>query len=102
MQDVEQVAGRAGEPVEAPHAWPDGQLDASLRRLGTDRLELYLLHWPNGITDYAGIVEGAPRWDDSSAPTHRESNHAGRGCHRHERYSVGEVRCVKSYDRLLS
>ena len=29
---------------------------ASLARLGTDHLDLYLLHWRNGITDLSGIV----------------------------------------------
>ena len=30
--------------------------EASLTRLGTDHLDLYLLHWPNGVTDFAGLV----------------------------------------------
>jgi diketogulonate reductase-like aldo/keto reductase len=30
--------------------------EASLARLGTDHLDLYLLHWPNGITDFSGVV----------------------------------------------
>ena len=29
---------------------------ASLARLGTDHLDLYLLHFPNGVTDLAGVV----------------------------------------------
>jgi diketogulonate reductase-like aldo/keto reductase len=29
---------------------------ASLARLGTDHLDLYLLHWRNGITDLSGVV----------------------------------------------
>src|SRR6516225_9183161 len=31
--------------------------EASLARLGTDRLDLYLLHWRNGITDLSGVVK---------------------------------------------
>jgi diketogulonate reductase-like aldo/keto reductase len=30
--------------------------EASLARLGTDHLDLYLLHWRNGITDLSGVV----------------------------------------------
>jgi diketogulonate reductase-like aldo/keto reductase len=30
--------------------------EASLARLGTDHLDLYLLHFPNGVTDLAGVV----------------------------------------------
>jgi diketogulonate reductase-like aldo/keto reductase len=30
--------------------------EASLARLGTDHLDLYLLHWRNGITDLSGAV----------------------------------------------
>src|SRR5271167_2661803 len=32
--------------------------EASLARLGTDHLDLYLLHWPNGVTDLSGVVAG--------------------------------------------
>ena len=30
--------------------------EASLARLGTDHLDLYLLHWPNGVTDFSRVV----------------------------------------------
>jgi diketogulonate reductase-like aldo/keto reductase len=30
--------------------------EESLTRLGTDHLDLYLLHWPQGITDFSGVV----------------------------------------------
>jgi diketogulonate reductase-like aldo/keto reductase len=31
--------------------------EVSLARLGTDYLDLYLLHWPNGVNDFAGVVK---------------------------------------------
>jgi diketogulonate reductase-like aldo/keto reductase len=30
--------------------------EASLTRLGTDYLDLYLLHWPKGVTDFSSAV----------------------------------------------
>ena len=41
------------------HATADGvarACEASLARLGTDHLDLYLLHWRNGITNLSGVV----------------------------------------------
>ena len=40
---------RAGDEIQRA-------CDGSLARLGTDYLDLYLLHWPNGITDLSGVV----------------------------------------------
>jgi diketogulonate reductase-like aldo/keto reductase len=31
--------------------------EASLRRLGTDHLDLYLLHWANGVSDFSHVVK---------------------------------------------
>jgi diketogulonate reductase-like aldo/keto reductase len=39
--------------------------EASLARLGTDHLDLYLLHWRNGITDLSAVVKS---FEDLRAP----------------------------------
>jgi diketogulonate reductase-like aldo/keto reductase len=58
------IADRRDQLFLVSKVWPshvagDGierACDASLARLGTDSLDLYLLHWPNGIDDFAGVV----------------------------------------------
>ena len=57
-------AGRREHVFLVSKVWPthaagDGierACEGSLARLGTDYLDLYLLHWPNGISDLAGVV----------------------------------------------
>jgi diketogulonate reductase-like aldo/keto reductase len=59
------IAGQRDRVFLVSKVWPshvagDGierACEASLARLGTDRLDLYLLHWPNGVTDLSGVVK---------------------------------------------
>jgi diketogulonate reductase-like aldo/keto reductase len=58
------IAGQRDRVFLVSKVWPthvagDGiarACEASLARLGTDHLDLYLLHWPNGVTDLSGVV----------------------------------------------
>jgi diketogulonate reductase-like aldo/keto reductase len=60
------IAGRRDDvflvsKVLPTHVTGDGMMracEASLARLGTDHLDLYLLHWRNGIADLSGVVTG--------------------------------------------
>lgn len=59
------IAGQRERVFVVSKVWPthvagDGiarACEGSLARLGTDYLDLYLLHWPNGVTDYAAVVK---------------------------------------------
>jgi diketogulonate reductase-like aldo/keto reductase len=58
------IAGQRDRVFVVSKVWPnhvagDGiarACAASLARLGTDYLDLYLLHWPNGVRDYDHVV----------------------------------------------
>src|SRR5215469_13893793 len=58
------IAGQRDRVFLVSQVWPnhvagDGiarACEASLKRLGTDHLDLYLLHWPNGVSDFAHVV----------------------------------------------
>jgi diketogulonate reductase-like aldo/keto reductase len=58
------IAGQRDHVFLVSKVWPSHvggngiarACEASLRRLGTDNLDLYLLHWPNGVTDLSGVV----------------------------------------------
>ncbi|HXW25168.1 MAG TPA: aldo/keto reductase [Xanthobacteraceae bacterium] len=60
------IAGQRDRVFLVSKVWPDhvagdGIARAcaqSLARLATDHLDLYLLHWPDGISDFAGVVTG--------------------------------------------
>jgi diketogulonate reductase-like aldo/keto reductase len=60
------IAGQRDRAFLVSKVWPDHvagdgierACDASLARLGTDYLDLYLLHWPSGITDFSPVVTG--------------------------------------------
>ncbi len=59
------IAGQRDRVYLVSKVWPshvagDGiarACAASLKRLGTDRLDLYLLHWPNGVSDFGHVVK---------------------------------------------
>ena len=58
------IAGQRNRVFLVSKVWPSHvagngiarACEASLTRLGTDHLDLYLLHWPNGVTDLSGVV----------------------------------------------
>jgi diketogulonate reductase-like aldo/keto reductase len=58
------IAGQRDRVFLVSKVWPSHATksgipracEASLARLGTDHLDLYLLHWPTGVTDLSGVV----------------------------------------------
>src|ERR1700747_3528215 len=58
------IAGQRNHVFLVSKVWPSHvtgngiarACEASLARLGTDHLDLYLLHWRHGITDLSGVV----------------------------------------------
>jgi diketogulonate reductase-like aldo/keto reductase len=58
------IAGQRDRAFLVSKVWPshvagngiERACEASLARLGTNHLDLYLLHWPNGVTDLSGVV----------------------------------------------
>ena len=58
------IAGQRNRVFLVSKVWPshvagNGVMracEASLERLGTDYLDLYLLHWPNGVTNLSSVV----------------------------------------------
>jgi diketogulonate reductase-like aldo/keto reductase len=58
------IAGQRDRVFLVSKVWPnhvagDGiarACAASLKRLGTDQLDLYLLHWPDGVRDFGHVV----------------------------------------------
>ena len=58
------IAGQRNHVFLVSKVWPSHvagngvvrACEASLKRLGTDHLDLYLLHWPNGVTNLSSVV----------------------------------------------
>ena len=59
------IAGQRNRVFLVSKVWPNHvagngiarACEASLSRLGTDHLDLYLLHWPTGVTDFSRVVK---------------------------------------------
>jgi diketogulonate reductase-like aldo/keto reductase len=59
------IAGQRDRVFLVSKVWPshvagngiERACEGSLARLGTDHLDLYLLHWPNGVSDLSGVVK---------------------------------------------
>jgi len=59
------IAGQRDRVFLVSKVWPshvagngiERACEGTLARLGTDHLDLYLLHWPNGISDLSGVVK---------------------------------------------
>jgi diketogulonate reductase-like aldo/keto reductase len=59
------IAGQRDRVFVVSKVWPNHVAGdsiaracaASLKRLGTDYLDLYLLHWPNGVSDFGHVVK---------------------------------------------
>src|SRR5262252_8190418 len=57
------IAGQRDRVFLVSKVWPNHvagygiarACEASLKRLGADHLDLYLLHWPNGVTNLSGV-----------------------------------------------
>jgi len=58
------IAGQRDRVFLVSKVWPNHvagngvaqACEASLKRLGIDHLDLYLLHWPNGVTNISAVV----------------------------------------------
>ena len=58
------IAGQRDRVFLVSKVWPnhvagngvERACEASLKRLGTDHIDLYLLHWPNGVTNLSSVV----------------------------------------------
>ena len=67
-------------------------VEASLRRLGTDRIDLYQYHEPDGVTPLEETVAALPELvDEGEIRPHRLLQPAGRGAHRRLRVHPGPL-----------
>ena len=81
------IAGQRDRVFLVSKVWPNHvtgngiarACEASLARLGTDHLDLYLLHWPSGVTDLSGVVAASKvyarrgRFAPGACPTSRSA-----------------------------